>query len=287
MPSKKQNRYYPLEKSPLYRMCGSKKFENIVGVQWEKISQLLGDDNYHVWINKKQREIQAPRNWLKFVHKRIGNLLSRIELPDYVYSKKGRSYVDNARFHCGNTCLIKTDITRFYPSITRQAVFRMFLDDFQCSLDIAHSLADICCYKQEHLPTGSPLSGRIAFLAKKRMFDEIVTLVQNHQCKITVYVDDLTISGDGATKKLLGEIRRIIRSHGLRTKGQKSKTYACSKPKKVTGVVIVKDEVRLPNIRHLYIHQARQAVRNATLEDLTRTKRVLSGRLQEASLFLS
>ena len=48
---------------------------------------------------------------------------------------------------------------------------RMFLHDFECAEDIAHRLADICCYKQLHLPTGSPVSGRIAFFAAKHMFD--------------------------------------------------------------------------------------------------------------------
>ena len=286
MPSKSTPKRYPLERSPLYRLRGKGKFETVLGVQWEAIQKLLDVKHYRVWINDKGREIQAPHGWLAQVHKRIGVLLSRIELPDYVYSQKGRSYADNARAHRGDSPLIKTDISRFYPSVTRQADFRMFLDDFQCAVDVAHRLADICCYKQAHLPTGSSLSGRVAFFAKRHMFDEIAEAAQYVGCKMTAYVDDVTISGAAATKTLLGAIRQTIGRHGLRTQGRKSKTYASGAAKAVTGAVVVREEIRLPNSRHLNIHRARQAVQAAAPAELEHAQRVLAGRLQEASQVL-
>jgi len=282
MQSKSQPKRYPLERSPLYRLRGKNKFETVIGVQWDAVPKLLDLKHYRVWTNEKGREIQAPRGWLAQVHRRIGKLLARIELPDYVYSQKGRSYVDNARAHRGDTPLIKTDISRFYPSVTRQAVFRMFLDDFECAVDVAHRLADVCCYKQAYLPTGSALSGRVAFFAKRHMFDEIADVVEDVGCKMTAYVDDVTISGVAATKTLLGAVRETIGRHGLRTQGRKSKVYASSAAKAITGVVVVRDEVRLPNARHLNIHRARQAVQVAEPGALDRARRVLAGRLQEA-----
>lgn len=273
---------YPLERSPFYRLRGKAKFETVIGVQWDAVPKLLDVRHYRVWTNEKGREIQAPHGWLKHVHKRIGELLARIELPDYVYSRKGRSYADNARAHRGDTPLIKTDISRYYPSVTRQAVFRMFVDDFECSVDVSHRLADVCCYKQAHLPTGSALSGRVAFFAKRHMFDEIADAVQGVGCKMTVYVDDVTISGAAATKTLLGKVRQTIRRHGLRSQVRKSKTYASAAAKSVTGAVVVRDEVRLPNARHLNIHLARQAMQVATPVEQERARRVLAGRLQEA-----
>jgi hypothetical protein len=286
MPSKSAPKRYPLERSPFYHLRGKGKFETVLGVQWEAIPKLLDVKHYRVWTNDKGREIQAPHGWLAQVHKRIGVLLSRIELPDYVYSQKGRSYADNARAHRGETPLIKTDISRFYPSVTRQAVFRMFLDDFECAVDVAHRLADICCYKQAHLPTGSSLSGRVAFFAKRHMFDEISDTAQSVGCKMTAYVDDVTISGTAATKKLLGAIRQTIGRHGLRTHDRKSKTYPSGAAKAVTGTVVVRDEVRLPNSRHLNIHRAWQAVQAAAPTELKHAQRVLAGRLQEASQVL-
>jgi hypothetical protein len=286
MPSKSPPKRYPLERSPLFRLRGKAKFEAVLGVEWDAVPRLLDVKHYRVWLNEKEREIQAPHGWLAQVHRRICQLLARIELPEYVYSQKGRSYADNARAHQGVIPLIKTDISRFYPSVTRQAVFRMFLDDFECAVDVAHRLADICCYKQAHLPTGSALSGRVAFFAKRHMFNEIASLAQAAGCKMTAYVDDVTISGTAATKTLLGAVRQIIASHGLATKDKKSKTYASSSAKMVTGAVVVGHDVRLPNIRYLHIHRARQALQAALPADLPRAKRALAGRLQEASQVL-
>lgn len=283
MQSKNLLKRYPLERSPLYRLRGKAKFETVLNLQWDAVPRLLDVNHYRVWLNDKGREIQAPHGWLKQVHERIAQLLARIELPDYVYSQKGRSYADNARAHRGDTPLIKTDISSFYPSITRQMVFRMFVDDFECAVDVAHCLADICCYKQTHLPTGSALSGRVAFFAKRHMFNEIADISQAAGCKMTVYVDDVTISGVVATKTLLGVVRQIIRRHGLHTKGKKSKTYANGAAKMVTGAVVVRDVVRLPNVRHLNIYQARQAVQSAaTPIEQEQAKRILIGRLLEA-----
>lgn len=282
MQSKKSPKRYPLERSPLYRILGKGKFEEVIGVQWDAVPKLFDAKSYRVWTNEKGREIQAPHGWLAQVHRRIGELLARIELPDYVYSQKGRSYADNARAHQGDTPLVKTDITRFYPSVTRQAVFRMYLDDFECAVDVAHRLADLCCYQQSHLPTGSALSGRVAFFAKRHMFNEIADAAQDVGCKMTVYVDDVTISGAAATTTLLGAARQIIGRHGLRTQDRKSKTYASGAPKAVTGAVVVRDEVRLPNTRHLNIHRARQALLEALPTEQERARRTLAGRLQEA-----
>ncbi len=199
MQSKTQPELYPIHQSPLFRLLSKRKFESVIGVSWEAIPDLLARDGYRVWKNEKDREIQAPIFWMATVHKRIANLLGRIELPDYLYSRKGRSYADNARQHVGIQQLLKTDINKFYPSTTRRMVMKLFIEDFQCARDVANRLADICCYKQRHLPTGSPLSGRVAFFAARHMFDEVSSLASAADCKMTAYVDDITVSGSNAT----------------------------------------------------------------------------------------
>jgi hypothetical protein len=118
------------------------------------------------------------------------------------------------------------------------------------------------------------------------MFDEIAYAASSVGCKMTIYVDDVTISGLAATKTLLGSVRQIIRRHGLRTQGRKSKTYASGAAKSVTGTVLVGSEVRLPNIRHLSMHNARQALQNALPAEQDRMRRSLEGRIQEAKQVL-
>ncbi|MDQ1817748.1 reverse transcriptase family protein [Massilia sp. CCM 9210] len=273
---------YPLNQSPLYKIVGLGKLEAVLGIDVTKLDRLLSPDNYRVWINAKGREIQQPLKWLAYVHKRIGNLLARIELPEYVFSKKGRSYVDNAKYHTGNYPLGKTDISSFYPSTTRQMVWRMFSGDFECANDVADILADICCYRQAHLPTGSSLSGRVAFFAARSMFDSVSVIANSTASRMSLYVDDITLSGPSVSKSILADVRQVIRQHGLKTKKSKTKTFPADSPKMVTGAVVVADEVCLPNSRHKKIWETRQAIREAAPSERVILSRSLRGRMQEA-----
>lgn len=287
MRSSKANRRYPLQDSRLYKIIGKGQLETLLGIRLKYLDRLLSPSNYRVWVNENEREIQQPINLLGQVHKRIGDLLSRIEVPDYVYSQKGRSYVDNARQHIGNVPLGKTDISKFYPSTTRNMVWRMFSQDFKCAHDIADILADICCYQQKHLPTGSALSGRVAFFAAQKMFDEIYETTTTTSNKMTLYVDDIILSGQDVTKTLLCEVRQAVRRHGLKTKNSKTKTFSANMPKMVTGVVVVGNDVRLPNSRHKKIWEGRRAVQGAAGEEKKKLTRALKGRLQEAKQILA
>jgi hypothetical protein len=283
-----QAKRYPLNQSPLYRIQGKEKFKRALGLDWDAIPSLLSSPGYRTWQTKgeKPRDIQAPINWMNAVHGRLAKLLSRIEVPDYVFSQKGRSYADNAHQHVGRHPVIKTDIHRFYPSVSRAMVFRMFREDFCCAEDVAHHLADICCFQQKHLPTGSPLSGRVAFFAARPLFEEIRRLADAHGCKLTIYVDDISLSGPKATRKLLGEVRELISRHGLKTTERKSKSFSPNAAKSVTGVVIVGSELRLPNERHKKMHEARLALRTADTTEKQALKRQLNGREQEAAQVL-
>lgn len=273
---------YPLDQSPFYKLVGLGKLSSIIRVDLTKLDQLLSWENYKVWENQRGREIQQPVRWLGEVHKRISNLLAKIEVPSYVFSQKGRSYVDNAAYHIGNVPLGKTDISKFYPSTTHAMVRSMFSKDFRCAADVATILANICCYQQRHLPTGSPLSGRIAFFAARSMFDKIEILAERNSGVMSLYVDDITISGPAVTRRLLSEVQHIVRQHGHKTKSSKTKTYSASSAKMVTGAVIVNSEVRLPNTRHKKIWESRRNILSATKEEKPALLRSLRGRLQEA-----
>ncbi len=280
--SKRLRDRYALNQSPLFRIRGKGQFESIIGIEWDAVKALVLASPYRVWLNAKGREIQQPLGKLETVHRRIGDLLARIELPDYLYSQRGRSYADNARQHVGDIPLVKTDIHKFYPSTTWAMVRRMFAEDFDCADDVARQLADLCCYQQKHLPTGSPVSGRIAFFAARQMFDRIAEVAATQGCRMTAYVDDVTISGERASKTLLSEIRKIVHQHGLKTKQRKSATFSATSVKPVTGTVIAGNQLRLPNERHKKIYEARRELEVAPLADKPRIQRMLRGRLQEA-----
>lgn len=153
--------------------------------------------------------------------------------------------------------------------------------------DVADLLADVCCYKQLHLPTGSTLSGRAAFFASRLMFDSINDLAEKSGNRMSLYVDDVTMSGDTATKRLMAEVGRTVRRHGHKTKQSKTKTFPAGAAKTVTGTVVYGDALLLPNGRHKKIWQARLAIPRASSEDRLALLSSLSGRLQDARQVLN
>jgi hypothetical protein len=282
-----RHKRYAVSDSPFFKLKGKGQLEKLLCIDIKQSSKLFDPSNYRVWTNDKDREIQAPKNWLEQVHKRIASLLSRIEVPDYVFSQKGRSNVSNAWRHRGNVPLIKTDINKFYPSTTRSKVVRLFLEEFQCASDIANILADICCYRQEKLPTGSPLSGYVAFLAARPMFDRIDLLARANNAKFSLLVDDITISGPNVGLQLLLEVRRIVRHSGYKTRGGKSKTYSALRPKPVTGAIISGRRLLLPNKQHASIHATKTKLTVAPTIDKPRVKARLRGQLVAADQVLN
>ncbi|MFJ6055864.1 hypothetical protein [Burkholderia vietnamiensis] len=103
------------------------------------------------------------------------------------------------------------------------------------------------------------------------------------QRQLTAYVDDVTISGPVATKKLLGEVRKVVSRFGYKTKQKKSKTYAVTPVKVVTGAVVVERELRLPNERHRKIWRTKQELLRCGGEEKAKLMRALKGRLQAGS----
>ena len=270
---------YPIHQSPLYKIKGIGQFEKVLGIKWNSVPKLLKSKNFHAFVNDDGRLIQTPIYRMKSLHKRIGSLLSKIELPEYLHSKKGFSYVTNAKVHVGKTPLIKTDIHKFYPSTSRLMVYLMFVREFKCAKDIAHRLADICCYEQKHLPTGSKISGYIAFFAAQPIFNEIDSLAKQYSCKLTLYVDDIIISGEMATKELLSKVRQIIRESDYKTKNQKSITFSAYKSKKVTGVIVSANGLAIPNKQHLKIYKKRKKILDASQSEREALNRSLKGSL--------
>lgn len=256
---------YPIDQSPLFAVKGLGQLEQALQSPLQAALEASKADSYRVFHNDNGREIQAPRGALDRIHRRIAALLARIETPDYLYSKRGRSHLENAGAHRHQPELLKTDIKEFYPGTTHTMVTRMFQRHFHCASDVSRMLADVCCFNG-FLPTGSSLSGFVAFWCAKDMFDELHQLAASNGLVMTVFADDITISGSGASSKLLWRARQIVHKHGRTTKRKKSRTYAASQAKPVTGAVLRDGKMLLPNSQHLKIRTTRQEL--AACDDL-------------------
>lgn len=272
---------YEFNRSPFYRIYTKKKLAALLNITLAELKSVIDKTTYNLH-SIKDREIQQPIGKLKIVHKRIFVILSRIKLPAYVHSTKNHSYITNAAAHQLNTPLVKTDISSFYPSTGFSKINQLFKNDFECAEDVAWILAVICTYNRQYLPTGSHLSSILAFLTHKKMFDEIYELSLNNNCVMTCYVDDISISGEKASKKLLYEAIKIIRKHGLNAKPSKSKTFSKDQAKIVTGVALTNQGLRVPNKRLQSTCEIRRILpKEENIIERDRLERILLGKLLE------
>ena len=253
---------------PLYGLKSKKLLKRLLRInnnQMMKQPHIASLVSPYIDKSGKHRLIEPPHKELKIIQKRIKNCLGRIIVPDNVFSGvKGKSYADNARFHVGNNRrnLYKIDLTAFFPSITRDTVYRFFAEDLLCSPDVAQLLADLTTIdlgkssaknideiyeflkeknvsSYNHLISGAPTSQILSYLVNHQMFDEMQKLADDNGITMTIYVDDVTFSSENRiSKDFRDKIITIIRKYNYQISRKKVKRYTKLYPKLVTGVII-------------------------------------------------
>lgn len=266
-----KRKYHSIESSPFFRLKTKRKLAELLFTSVSSFSTLCdGESRYSSFTQPKScgrgvRSIDAPRPYLKRIQKRIADLLQRIQPPEYLFSPvKGRSYVDNAKSHQGSKTRHLLDIEDFYPSCTNNKVMWFFKFRMECSPDVAAILCDIVCYRNS-LPQGSPCSPVLAYLAYIDMWDEINQLCITSGCKLSVYADDITLSGDVVPSSLVWDVKKAIHHHGHHH-SQKKEQSKHKKPAEITGVIV--DELSLlpPNRSHHKLIKAKRDLRKTTTE---------------------
>lgn len=258
---KKNKKPCEIDQCPLYKIRGHNQLEKIIGIEISKINEARSDKNYRVWIQekpgKKAREIQEPNFLLHHIHKKIANHLLRVKVPDYLYSGiKSRSHIKNAIRHIGNHPILTLDISEFYKSVTKKSVYWFFREKLKMANDIAGLLAEICTY-QGHIPTGSCLSMPLAYFTSSDMFNKLHKISCNKEITMTVYVDDITFSGNNVDKKFKKLIKNEIHASKFSVKSSKTKLFKKYSPKIITGVVIKEKSISVRNKQHEIITELR------------------------------
>ena len=107
---------------------------------------------------------------------------------------RGRHIKTNVEQHIESTFVFTADVSNFYPTISHKRVYRLFVEDFACSPDVAHICTKLCTYKHR-LALGLITSPMLADQVMRRIDARIGGLCRNAGLVYTRYVDDLTISG--------------------------------------------------------------------------------------------
>lgn len=228
------------------------------------------------------RHVENPARPLKRIQKRIAKLLSRIAPPDFLFCPvKGRSYVNNAAQHKGRRTVRCLDVRKYFPNTPARRVHWFFRHVMKCERDVADTLTRLATYN-EHLPTGSPLSPILAYYSYLDVWQAVAKFAAGKGFVLTVYIDDVAVSGDKVTAEDMWSIKRIIHAAGLRY--HKEKHYVQSAPE-ITGVIVQDGILRVPNRQLKKLWEAKQKLTLASNSEeriyLTNLVRGLTGQIEQ------
>lgn len=256
----KQNKSYKEKDSPFYRLKSQRKLAELLFCNTRKLRKIAREDNLYRQFKKQKKDgghrlISAPRDDLKKIQKRIADLLQRIAPPDYLFAPvAGRSYVDNAAIHQGSQYFRLLDIENFFQNCSDNKVIWFFHKRMECSPDVSAIIKALVIHNGS-LPQGSPCSSILAYLAYVDMWEEIAEIVGETDCTLSVYADDLTVSGRLIPERAVWEIKKVIRKHGhsICVRKERSKIMKAE----VTGVIVGPDGLRTPHRQHKKRHEIR------------------------------
>ncbi|SMO93110.1 Reverse transcriptase (RNA-dependent DNA polymerase) [Thalassovita litoralis] len=260
-------RRYSLRDSPFFRLRSKGKLARLLQVSPAKLKKIAQLEGGYIQFKKPKkkggsRDICAPIPPLKSIQSRIADLLGRVAPPDYLFAPvEGRSYVDNAARHIGARAVRLLDIEDFFPSCTIKKVIWFFRTHMECSPDVAVILARIVTHN-DVLPQGSPCSPILAYFAYVDMWEEVDSLVSEAGCKLSVYADDLTISGGTVPEAMIWEIKKTLFRHGHRYAVHKERARR-DRATEITGVILTHDGVTAPNRQRQKIHAVRENLKVA------------------------
>lgn len=269
--SGRPSKYHEERDSQFYRLRSRAKLASLLFIGMPKLRELThGQDLYYEFRKPKAsggtRQISAPRDDLKAVQRRVASLLQRIAPPDYLFAPvAGRSYVDNAANHIGAKSIRLLDIEDFFPNCTANKVIWLFHKRLECSPDVSAILRSLVT-KDGALPQGSPCSPILAYLSYVDMWSDISKLVDSAGCKLSVYADDLTISGQHVPESVVWNIKMILRKYGHRYKVSKERSKH-RKPAEITGVILRANRLHAPNRQHKKLLEVRRDLTEAKSEE--------------------
>ena len=256
-------------KSPLYGISRKRDLNQLIKTKVHNTNKYNVEYKPYIDQKPKRRLIEAPKYNLKLLQKRIKKYLDYFDYPDNVFSGiKGRSYIDNAYYHIDSNYFLKMDLSKFFPNTSREKIYKFYFNKMRMKNDIAAIMSDLSTVDLtdimtkdienfilekgirhiNHLPSGSPISSILSYLANIDMFNELEVLSKKYNCIVSFYVDDIIFSSKKRiSKSIVRDAERIITKYGQIVNIAKTKSYITSDYKKITGCVIHNHELLIPN----------------------------------------
>lgn len=197
----------------------------------------------------KSRKIDNPKEALKRVQSKIlKRLLVPIALPDFLFGAvPKRSVHGHAQRHLGAKTIVKMDIRSYYPNITTRHVYKVWRVVLGCSPPVASLLTRLttCDF---YLPQGAPTSPAIANLLLASFYGPVLKACTDKNVVVTVWVDDLTFSGDQA-REVIEIVRQTLADNGFKASRKKLKILGPRAAKLITGPRLGRDSIRACKVK--------------------------------------
>jgi len=267
---------------PTPRLSSVRHLAALVGVSPQLLRELGRNAVRHydpfTRVNKsgKRRNIDNPRDPLKGIQRRVlSSVLSRELLPEYVMGGvPGRSARANALVHVGQRAVVKMDIRDFFPNIRPPMVLRALIQQVGCGRRVAELLTQLTTFRYR-LPQGAPTSAMLANLVALPMACELNELATSLKLRFTIYVDDITFSGDGA-HEALGTAIEIVQRHGFAVRSKKVTVARSNAGQVVTGITVNRG-VGVPREKRKAIRQRMRHARGVDHTTRTQERRSIEG----------
>ncbi len=191
----------------------------------------------------------------------------------------GRSIVDNAQPHVGQSVVVNADIANCFPSVRWSLVLgalRREVGDRLLPASIS-MLVDLCTARGA-LPVGSPVSPALLNLVLRHTDEVLHAAAARVGAKYTRYADDLTFSGDRRAVGLLRVAQRTLAQIGLVLDPKKTNIFRRGRRQIVTGLV-VNDQVAVPRALRRQLRAAVHRVEQGRELEDGQTIEQLEGRL--------
>jgi hypothetical protein len=213
---------------------------------------------------EKQRPIVSVTGPLRKYQNRLFRVLLAPNHRPSSYSHggvRGRNIKTNVRPHLGSTFVYTTDIANFYPSVHYTQIYRLFVDRFGCSPDVARICTKLCTHRH-HLAQGLVTSPILADCIMSVADYRIGTMCAKSGLIYTRFVDDIAISASypvdsGSFPRL---VKEILGSCGLRINAEKEDKGRISDGKYITKLWINRGKL---DVRPRYLDEIYMQLRDA------------------------
>lgn len=207
-------------------------------------------DNNQVRISKKQiaipkiRTLYIPNDYANEKQRDLLKTLSKISLPNNIFSKLGMCYIDKAKYHLKQDYLVNFDIKDFFPTIHYMRIKKLYI-----GLGISPTTADKLSFLttfNNQLPQGFVTSPILSNLVFYGIDQDLNRYLFYKKVKYSRYADDLTFSSNKPISKIvLNRIAAIINSKGFKFNNDKTIFYGKNDRKIVMKLILNENDINV------------------------------------------